>query len=239
MTQETDESLRDFLERRERGLVGEIAALQGQLAPKEAELAEVRRAKGALGMPSLGAQLSALGAMHVDADVVPAATFTQSSAPSDPPPPKLTDQTVHNSPVRQNNSWEIAAHVHAEHERRNRAAAVGAATMMMMMSRDTPLALRTSVPQHLTMKELVIKALTEHFRDGASAKQLREFFRDGWGRDIPRENLSPQLTRLYRDKIVGRREPDMWYLLPANSGTAKESPRNSLNKPEKKRRRVT
>ena len=154
MTQETDKSLRDFLERRERGLVGEIAALPGQLAQRSRTCGSPRR-QGRPGDALARRPTLCAGGHAVDADVVPAATFTQSSAPSDPPPPKPTDQTIHNSPVRQNNSWEIAAHVHAEHERRNRAAAVGAATMMMM-SRDTPLALRTSVPQHLTMKELVI-----------------------------------------------------------------------------------
>ena len=43
--------LREFLENREHELVREIDECHGKLAPLEAELAEVRRAKGALGMP--------------------------------------------------------------------------------------------------------------------------------------------------------------------------------------------
>ena len=36
-------TLREFLENRERDLVSEIESLRGDLTPKEAELAEVRR----------------------------------------------------------------------------------------------------------------------------------------------------------------------------------------------------
>jgi len=56
----------------------------------------------------------------------------------------------------------------------------------------------------LTMKELVMKALTDHFPNGASTRKLLEFFRDAWGRNIERTNLSPQISRLYQDGVVGR-----------------------------------
>lgn len=48
-----------------------------------------------------------------------------------------------------------------------------------------------------TIKELVRKALGEHFVDGATANQLLHFFADAWGRkEIVRTSLSPQLSRL-------------------------------------------
>lgn len=50
MIQDSDEPLRDYLDRRERELVEEIEGLRNQLIPKEAELAEVRSAESALGM---------------------------------------------------------------------------------------------------------------------------------------------------------------------------------------------
>ena len=55
----------------------------------------------------------------------------------------------------------------------------------------------------LTMKQLVRKALDEHFTNGATAIELLDFFRNAWGRhDIVRTSLSPQLSRLKRDKVI-------------------------------------
>src|SRR5947209_141244 len=58
MTQQSDESIRAFLDRREKQLMENIASRHSELAPMEAELAEVRRAKGALGIPQV-VQISA------------------------------------------------------------------------------------------------------------------------------------------------------------------------------------
>jgi hypothetical protein len=55
----------------------------------------------------------------------------------------------------------------------------------------------------LTMKQLVRKALDEHFTNGATANELLDFFRNAWGRhDIVRTSLSPQLSRLKQDGVV-------------------------------------
>jgi hypothetical protein len=213
MTRLPDESLRDFLDRRERELADEIATLHGQLVPKEAELAEVRRAKGALGI-----KLSAQATLHADATVMPAVSVTSPAVTAAPSPPLPSEAP--NPASWQNNSFDVAADLHAQHVRRMSAAAVAATATM---SSGTSLPLLMSAYQHLTMKELVIKALNEHFRDGATAKQLREFFRDGWGRDIPRENLSPQLSRLYHDNIIGWRQ-GIWFLLPASSPNEGKEP---------------
>jgi hypothetical protein len=66
--------------------------------------------------------------------------------------------------------------------------------------------------EHLTMKQLITKALMEHFLSGATAKQLREFFRDAWARNIDRASLSPQLSRLRSDKIIDR-DGNVWFLI--------------------------
>lgn len=51
----------------------------------------------------------------------------------------------------------------------------------------------------LTMKQLICKALTEHFENGATANELLDFFENAYGRnDIVRTSLSPQLSRLKR-----------------------------------------
>lgn len=67
--------------------------------------------------------------------------------------------------------------------------------------------------KNLTMKELVRMALHEQFREGATAKELLEFFHNAWHReDITRESLSPQLSRLRAEGVLGRSQK-RWYLI--------------------------
>jgi len=54
----------------------------------------------------------------------------------------------------------------------------------------------------LTLKEMVRKALQEHFQNGATALELLAFFKSKWGRDVPRPSLSPQLSRLKEEGIL-------------------------------------
>ena len=63
------------------------------------------------------------------------------------------------------------------------------------------------------MKQLVEKVLREHFHNGATTRQMLEFFRDGWKRNIERANLSPQITRLVRDGVVKQRDDGRWFLV--------------------------
>jgi hypothetical protein len=80
---------------------------------------------------------------------------------------------------------------------------------------EPPLPLRVLPYAHLTMKQLIIKALSEHFHNGATTRQLLDFFRDAWGRAIERQNLSPQLSRLYQEGVIGRIPPARgWFIIP-------------------------
>lgn len=63
--------------------------------------------------------------------------------------------------------------------------------------------------QRLSMKKLVIKALTEQFENGATANQLIEFFDKGWSRKVMRTSLSPQLSRL-KDEGEIERHGQVW-----------------------------
>ncbi len=57
----------------------------------------------------------------------------------------------------------------------------------------------------LTIKQLVQKALDEHFQDGATANDMLHLFENVYGRgDIARTSLSPQLSRLREDGIIFR-----------------------------------
>ena len=147
--------LRDFLAKRERELLEQITGLHDQLTPLEAELAEVRRARAAIG----SVQVSSDAAMPV--------------------------------------GWQAYT---------------------LEGQEQGPLALRASdgarvsAYADLTMKELVIKVLRDHFQKGATTRQMVEFFRDAWHRDIPRANLSPQISRLYQEGIIGRLDATKeWY----------------------------
>jgi hypothetical protein len=234
MSEQNGEPFRDFLDRREAELLRSINALHGQLRPQESELAEIRRAKGALGIPILhlvvadsgagveirsaeakspletqAAPLSGEGALHADAAVIPAAAnmgvnrvnpaprqvATMTVEPANDPPPAVPHPASY-----QNNSCEVAGEIAVAHHgvRRRRIA-------------EALFAIEPNPYQNLTMKQLVVRALTEHFQNGATAKQLREFFRDAWGREMERHNLSPQLSRLRADEIIELNE-GIWRL---------------------------
>lgn len=67
--------------------------------------------------------------------------------------------------------------------------------------------------QSLTFKQLTVKALQEHYGNGATASQLLDFFKHKWGRnDVVRTSLSPQLTRLKREGKI-RLEGKVWHLV--------------------------
>jgi hypothetical protein len=64
----------------------------------------------------------------------------------------------------------------------------------------------------LTIKELVRKALSEHFTSGATANQLLDLFASAWGRtDVVRTSLSPQLSRLRQEGVL-LRQGQTWRL---------------------------
>jgi hypothetical protein len=78
---------------------------------------------------------------------------------------------------------------------------------------DVPPGTKPSPYQHLTMKELTLKALKEKFPMGATANDLLEFFGNAWGRtDVVRSSLSPQLSRLKWEGKIGL-DGYVWFLL--------------------------
>src|SRR5260370_5041465 len=213
MGQGLDETFREFLERRERELLEDITVRHAELIPKEAELAEIRRAKSALNiLPIAGTNVS------LSAQVSIRASGGGTPAVTEPvPPPPTTPNPAH---WQDTGDASMAAPIAADRHRRAAAAiaASGGAGCFAHSCVSLP-----SPYEHLTMKELVIKALSGHFPNGATAKQLRDFIRDAWGRDIARENLSPQLSRLRWDKVIGWKEPHLWFLLPQQSAASSEN----------------
>lgn len=56
----------------------------------------------------------------------------------------------------------------------------------------------------MTIKELAIQAIIDGFPNGATMMDIRNFIRDGYGREIPPSSLRPQMHRLKADGILGQ-----------------------------------
>jgi hypothetical protein len=213
MTQESDESLRAFLDRREKQLTEGIAARHSELAPMEAELAEVRRAKGALGITQvvqMAARLTAVTSVRAEL--------------SDSPLTLRSQEQAHHDRVVQ---------IVTERHRQMAAAETGVMAVQEDADHFSGHGVVSPSPyyQYSTIKQLIKKALTEHFQSGATAFQLREFFRDAWARDIDRESLSPQLSRLRNDKIIDRNS-NVWFLVKKNEAPPGDDPDSAPESPD-------
>jgi len=56
--------------------------------------------------------------------------------------------------------------------------------------------------EKLTIKAMILTALSAHFHDGATPAELRTFIKDVFGREIDRTSMSPQLARLREEGAV-------------------------------------
>jgi hypothetical protein len=144
------ETLHSFLERRERELTHQLAALCGQVESKRAELAEIQRVRATL-------------------------------APS---PPWVPDSST----------FDVAGDL-------IKATAANRPRVDLMQADNPPVAVPSS-NEKLTIKSMILTALSSHFHDGATPAELRTFIKDVFGREIDRTSMSPQLTRLREDGAV-------------------------------------
>jgi len=64
---------------------------------------------------------------------------------------------------------------------------------------------------HLTIKQLVLKALAQHCPNGATANELLAVIDLAYNRDLTRTSLSPQLSRLKEEGKI-RVEKRRWFL---------------------------
>lgn len=152
----TEENLRDYLERRERELMGRIASARAELASMEVELVEVRRAMGAIG---------------------------------------VTDQRV---------AKEIAEVTKT----------AGQIERQYAMYRELGLTLRDSAVQNLKIKELIVKALLDHFPGGATPADIGTYIQVTYWRKVDPGSVRPNLARLRKDGILMRDVGTRWMLVP-------------------------
>jgi hypothetical protein len=54
----------------------------------------------------------------------------------------------------------------------------------------------------LTIKDMILRALNEHFHLGATPSELRDYMLTAYGRTIDRNSISPQLARLRDEGLV-------------------------------------
>ncbi|WEK45613.1 MAG: hypothetical protein P0Y56_11290 [Candidatus Andeanibacterium colombiense] len=79
--------------------------------------------------------------------------------------------------------------------------------------------------QNLTFQQLVVKALSEHLTNGATANELLDFFRREWGKEIMRTSLSPQLSRLKADDVIELRGK-VWHLVRNENEPPQDNPKD-------------
>ena len=78
----------------------------------------------------------------------------------------------------------------------------------------TPLPL---LSQSMTIKEMILRALNDHFREGATPSELRDYMSTAYGREIDRNSISPQLARLREEGVImqsNHPSDGKWRLIP-------------------------
>jgi hypothetical protein len=155
--QRPDETLRDFVARRERELVKQIRVLRAQLASKETELVEIQRATATLGIR-----------------VVPATSTPKETAKSTHPARRLSD-----------------------------------ADCVMLAQKIK----RASNPS-LTIKELIIRAFLDQFREGGKPGQIGQHIHRSYGRRVESGSIRPNLARLRFDGLIRQGVGTIWILDP-------------------------
>ena len=65
--------------------------------------------------------------------------------------------------------------------------------------------------ERMTIKQLVVQALVDHFKKGGTMMDIRNFVNDAYGRNVLPSSLRPQLHRLKAAGILGQEEAtDTW-----------------------------
>jgi hypothetical protein len=63
-------------------------------------------------------------------------------------------------------------------------------------------ALGASKDHPLTIKQMIVYGLRDHFHNGASPVELRDYLHTAYGREVDRNSISPQLARLREEGRV-------------------------------------
>lgn len=191
----SDETTLQFLTRRKGELSAQIAALRGQLVPKETELIDVNRMLGEI----------TPGSKEANAKVYI---------------PSPEDRELAGKVLEQFRKGPSSADViRTAIEAMNRAAQI-APSPEIKQAYEKFLAFLEGIGRAAktkfegsTIKELVVQALIDDFPNGGKASEIRDFIRAGYGRDIDAASLRPQMHRLKADKVLTQ-DGEIWNLDP-------------------------
>jgi hypothetical protein len=170
-----NETLEQFLDRREKELLARVSVLRGQLFPAEAELAQIQQMKAAIGAGDSAS-----------------ANF-------------LLPQRSHNSPLEQAlgvvpPAADLSGLSALSNLNSLSPLSLGVAPGVV----GSPLFTVNPRFATATIKELIIQALLDGFPNGATMMEIRDFIRAGYGREIQPSSLRPQMHRLKTDSVLGQ-----------------------------------
>jgi len=78
-----------------------------------------------------------------------------------------------------------------------------------------PVELLTLPGGTLTIKQMVLAALRDHFHKGATPSELRDYMKTAYGRDVDRNSIGPQLARLRERGAVHQHNDGRWSITRA------------------------
>lgn len=180
----TEETAHSFLQRRRRELEAQISALKGQLVPKQDELAQIDKMLTAAGPPP--AVAPALPQRNDNAAV----QFDYAAAAQSLQP--FLESAIPSAEAMEKMRGALEAWESSQ-------------TKAILRSMTDPISRFTA----MTIKELVVQAIIDHFPNGGKISDIREFIRNGYGREIDQASLRPQMHRLKADGVLIQ-EGEIW-----------------------------
>ena len=91
--------------------------------------------------------------------------------------------------------------------------AIAPAAGLADLASDAQMGPPSDVQVEMTIKEMILSALRDHFIDyGASPTELRDYMKSAYDRDIDRNSISPQLSRLREEGMVDMLNSGKWKL---------------------------
>lgn len=196
-----EETTQQFLARRKKELLAQISALKGQLAPKEAELAQITKFEASQMFTE-----TPIGVPYEDGNAL--AALSTSTAIFDALGPDKTNALVRASEAMKLTSSSISAALAESSKSVTLAGSAMSEAISQAMGNTASLRFA-----HMTIKQMIVQALLDHFPKGATAADIREYIRDGYGRTVDPSSLRPQMHRLKSNAVlVHDSQRDVWDL---------------------------
>jgi hypothetical protein len=205
-----EETTFQFLTRRRQALLAQTSALRGQLAPMESELAQVEKLLDQIEPPTAPVALNAAVTNYVEG-LMPFLGFENVQETANALV-KIQEQIASTPTIPAEKLESIRKAIDALTGAIGKAIKVPSETMAAMAAFQDSLApLRDPKYAKMTIKELVIQALIDHFPNGGTLTEIRNFIQLGYGRAIEPASLRPQMHRLKADEILFQ-VGDVWNL---------------------------